>query len=627
MTGNSRAVFLSYASQDAPVAQSICSALQAAGIEVWFDQGELRGGDAWDQKIRRQIRDCALFLAILSRHTQARLEGYFRLEWHLADRRTQLMAKSRAFLLPVCLDDLEEHSAEVPESFHAVQWFRFKDADGLPGLVARVSQLLLSESTAVNRQLTLPAELEHPSVSSSPFPEDPSYQQSIAVLPFADLSEKQDQGYFADGIAEEIINLLGTLPALRVIGRRSSFQFRGDREGGLRQIGAALGVTNILEGSVRRAGGRIRVTARLIDSQDGTQRWSETYTRDDTDIFQIQDEIAASLVSALKLEVTPDVVSRLRSPQVSREAHDVYLRGLHAVYRLDQRGCEEAAAHFKHAIRLDGSFVAPLEMLALTLDLLTEWKFLAPAVGFEETRTIAQQALGLHPRSAVAHAVLGNIHTHFDWDRAKAAEEIRCALEIAPRNAAVLVLAAKERLVCGAWADAEQILSIAASVDPFQPTAFFTRGVVNQRLGRLADAERDFRRALAISPNYARAHARIADVLVVRGEPHEALAEIQKESGALRLKGLAVVYHALGRSEDANTALAQLEELSGASSPMYLAEVHAFRGETDAAFAWLERARAHRDVELPYIMGHPFLSRLATDPRYGQLLVSMNLSR
>jgi TolB-like protein/Flp pilus assembly protein TadD len=621
MAGDSRAVFLSYASQDAPVAQSICSALQAAGIEVWFDQGEVRGGDAWDQKIRRQIHDCVLFLAILSRHTQARLEGYFRLEWHLADRRTQLMAKSRPFLLPVCVDDLQESTAEVPESFSTVHWFRLRGADELPRLVARVSQLLLAEGGGAGPQVT---PVPGPG-SLSPFPEDPTYQQSIAVLPFVDLSERQDQGYLADGIAEEIRYLLGTLPALRVIGRTWSFQVRRDLEAGLRQL-RALGVANVVEGSVRRAGGRIRVTARLIDSRDGTQRWSETYTRDDADIFQVQDEIAASLVSALKLEVTPDVVSGLHSRQVSREAHDVYLRGLHAVYRLDQRGCEEAAAHFKHAIRLDASFLAPLEMLALTLDLLTEWKFVAPAVGFEETRTVAERALALNPRSAVAHAVLGNIHTQFDWDRLKAAEEIRCALEIAPRNPAVLVMAAKERIVCGAWADAERILSMAATVDPFQPAAFFTRGVVNQRLGRLGDAERDFRRALAISPNYARAHARIAEVLVTRGEPAEALAEVQKESGGLQLKGLAVVYHALGRTEEADTALARLEAVSGASSPMYLAEVYAFRGETDAAFTWLERARAQKDVEVSYLMGHPFLARLVSDPRYAQLLSSMNLS-
>jgi len=625
MVGDSRAVFLSYASQDAPVARSICSALQAAGIEVWFDQSEVRGGDAWDQKIRRQIRDCSLFLAILSRHTQARLEGYFRLEWHLADRRTQLMAKSRSFLLPVCVDDLEQTSVEVPESFTAVQWFRLKGVDELSALAARVSQLLSPEFAAASRQQTLMAELEQHPVSTPSFAEAPSYQQSIAVLPFVDLSEKQDQGYLADGIAEEIINLLGNLPALRVIGRTSSFQFRHDVEGGLRQM-RALGVTNILEGSLRRSAGRIRVTTRLIDTRDGSQRWSETYTRDDADIFQVQDEIAASLVTALKLEVTPDLASELHSRPVSREAHDVYLRGLHAVYRLDQRGCEEAVVHFKHAIRLDGSFVAPLEMLALTLDLLTEWKFLAPAAGFEETRAIANQALVLNPRSAVAHAVLGNIHTCFDWDRTKAAEEIRCALEIAPRNPAVLVMAAKERLVCGAFADAEQILSIAATVDPFQPAAFFTRGVVNQRLGRLADAERDFRRALAISPGYTRAHARLAEVLVSRGQPVEALAEIQKESGALRLKGLAIVYHALGRAADSDAALAQLEAVSGTSSPMYLAEVHAFRGETDAAFNWLERARAQRDVELSYATGHASLSSLVGDPRYGQLMASINLS-
>jgi hypothetical protein len=130
---------------------------------------------------------------------------------------------------------------------------------------------------------------------------------------------------------------------------------------------------------------------------------------------------------------------------------------------------------------------------------------------------------------------------------------------------------------------------------------------------------------LAVSPNYARAHARIAEVLVARGEPVEALAEIQKESGALRLKGLAVVYHALGRNEDSNTALAQLEALSRVSSPMYLAEVHTFRGQLDAAFAWLDRARAQRDVELSNIKGHPILASLFTDPRYGQILSNMSL--
>src|SRR6516225_170332 len=140
-----RAVFLSYASEDTAAAQRICSALRAVGIEVWFDRSELRGADAWDQKIRREIRSCALFIAVISRNTQARTEGYFRLEWHLADQRTHLMARSRSFLLPVCVDDTPELHAEIPESFAAVQWSRLPAGQSSPAFVERVLQLLSPE--------------------------------------------------------------------------------------------------------------------------------------------------------------------------------------------------------------------------------------------------------------------------------------------------------------------------------------------------------------------------------------------------------------------------------------------------------------------------------------------------
>jgi hypothetical protein len=207
----SHAVFLSYASQDAEAAQKICEALRGAGIEVWLDQSELRGGDVWDQKIRRQIRECAIFIPIISARAQARLEGYFRLEWRLADQRTHLMAKSRAFLLPVCIDDTLESAAEVPESFLAVQWIRLPGGKSPAEFIDRLSALLAGDlSASIESQSRVVAASQ--SVRSGAATSLQVHQKTIAVLPFEDLSEKKDQEHFADGIAEEILNLIGRVP-------------------------------------------------------------------------------------------------------------------------------------------------------------------------------------------------------------------------------------------------------------------------------------------------------------------------------------------------------------------------------------------------------------------------------
>ena len=282
----SSAVFLSYASQDAAAARRICEALRAAGIEVWFDQSELRGGDVWDQKIRHQIRDCAIFIPIVSGNTQARTEGYFRLEWRLADQRTHLMARSRAYLVPVCIDDTSEAEAEVPDSFSAVQWTRLPQGNTSAAFVDRVLRLLspdghLGSGTVrqggvvepvassvgaspvpqpaarttgspwrpqpmllliaaaviiagayfVFRNVELSrrtSQTARPPASASPAVSPQSApEKSIAVLPFVDLSEKKDQEYFSDGLSEELIDLLTKVPDLRVPARTSSFYFKG----------------------------------------------------------------------------------------------------------------------------------------------------------------------------------------------------------------------------------------------------------------------------------------------------------------------------------------------------------------------------------------------------------------
>jgi hypothetical protein len=256
---SSRGVFLSYASEDADVAKRICDALRAADIEVWFDQSELRGGDAWDQKIRQEIRDCALFVPIISAHTQARPEGYFRLEWKLAVDRSHLMAAEKAFLVPVAVDATTEPEALVPTQFRDVQWTRIQSGEVPAGFVHRIAALLnqpvahhmgssergvsraparrlpivlLALSGASVVALVIATAMRDGWLSQKPVPKVEAgtaavpvatiSEKSVAVLPFVDMSEKKDQEYFADGMAEEIIDLLAKVPDLRVPARTSS---------------------------------------------------------------------------------------------------------------------------------------------------------------------------------------------------------------------------------------------------------------------------------------------------------------------------------------------------------------------------------------------------------------------
>jgi TolB-like protein len=620
VTEPSHAVFLSYASQDAEAAQKICDALRTAGIETWFDQSELRGGDAWDRQIRKQIHDCALFIPLISQHTQERLEGYFRLEWRIADQRTHLMAKSRAFLLPVCIDDTLESAAEVPESFLAVHWLRLPAGSSLAELSARLSALLAGDpSTASQSQSRAASSQLARSGTDTPLQ---VRQKTIAVLPFRDLSEKKDREYFADGIAEEILNLMSRVPALRVIARTSSFRFRGKSDD-LGSIATQLGAGFVVEGSVRQSGSRVRVSARLIDTTDGVQRWSNSYERDISDVLTVQEEIAVNLVSALQLEVTPDVLTNLRAPPASTEAYDAFRRGLHAAHRFDQAGLQQAIGHLRRALELDPAFVQPAVSLAAIFCFLTEWQRLPPSKGFEEARAAANLALQLDPGNPGAHAWLGNIHTCYDWDRAAAAREINTALQLAPNDVFVLMLAAKERLVVGDWTESLRLLNLAISVDPFQAVVFVMRGLLFQRINHTSDAKKDFRRVLEISPAWPRVHSRIAEALLVEGNPEAALAELQQDTPC-SLKGLALVNHALKRHDESDAALARLVSHRASIAPMSIAQVYAYRGQIEEAFEWLERAIAQKEVTTNYIRGDPLLSLLVADPRYARCLHKMN---
>ena len=344
------AVFLSYASQDADAARRIRDALQAAGIEVWFDQSALKGGAAWDAEIRRQIHDCALFVPIVSAHTEQRLEGYFRLEWRLAEQRTHLMALGKPFLVPVVIDSTPDHEARVPDAFREVQWTRLPAGEGAAALAEHLNALLRpAEAKAGDaaapaagpghshgpgsprrnvatsgRRAVLwsliaaatvivgmaagvrwyfrlgdgaTARLPAGSRAATPIPD-----KSIAVLPFENLSSSADDGYLADGIANTLLQLISQQRELKVIARTSSFTFRSSKEDA-RAIGQRLGVATLLEGSVQHAGERLRVIVQLVSTRDGTNLWSQTYDRMMADVFTVQDDIAAKVAGALRVSL------------------------------------------------------------------------------------------------------------------------------------------------------------------------------------------------------------------------------------------------------------------------------------------------------------------------------------
>ena len=673
MPGVSNAVFLSYASDDAEAAERIATALRSAGIEVWFDKSELRGGDAWDRQIRDQIHDCRLFVAVISAHTEARDEGYFRREWRLAVERAGDMHERKAFLVPVVIDGTSERGAAVPEKFRELQWTRLPAGETPVAFVERVQRLLSPEASTTIQPATSglsgavtpkplraswrskPALLvivvaaisvamayfvvdklwpskriasSTASGSTSAQPQSTAAREkSIAVLPFADLSEKHDQEYFADGMAEEVIDLLARIPGLKVISRTSSFQFKGKNQD-LRVVGNTLGVSYVVEGSVRRAGDRIRVTAQLINTQDGSHLWSDTYDQPIGDMLNVQDQVASSLVRALQVSVGADYQQARPSPR-SVEAYDLYLRGRHAVDRFDQEGFESAATYFQQALDVDPAAVTAAEWLAFAQEADAEFSYVEPNEGFERARRSAQHALALDPKSSLAYVTLSAVHLIYDWDWPAAERDAKQALRLKPRDPIALSQLGQLYGTLGRWDDSARYLEAALNLDPLFAGWHDLLSAVRYSTGRIGEAEAEVRRELQISPRYGGAHYWLGHVLLAQGKVEAALAEMgQEQPDSDRYAGLAMVYHTMGRRAESDAALARQMQDYAQNDAYDIALVYGYRRELDRAFAWLDRAYRQKDAQLYGVIAinsDPLLKNFADDPRYKAFLRKMNL--
>jgi TolB-like protein/Tfp pilus assembly protein PilF len=666
------AVFLSHASQDADAARRICDALRAAGIEVWFDQSELRGGDVWDRRIREQIHECRLFVPIISANTESRVEGYFRREWKLAVDRTHDLSERVAFLVPVVIDSTLELKADVPDAFRHVQWTRLPGGETAPAFVERVSRLLTHHQSSAAPVQTLAAPPPNAAVevesARGPTPSRwlllavaliaaavlISYiiidrlwlpkrssaaqtsvadtgsgaqsripEKSIAVLPFADLSESHDQQYFADGLAEEILSLLAKTPGLHVVGRTSSFQFRSQAED-LRKVGATLGAAYVLEGSVRRAGDKIRVTAQLISARDGMHRWSDTYNGTVRDVFTLQDSIAADLARSLELTVSFEDLPRAMSKP---EAYELFLQGKQALDSTSEEGANRAITLLKEALNLEPNSSRTLSTLATAYILLGSEGWGPPNETFTLGTQAAQQALKIDPNNGQAHVALANVAAIYEWNWEKAERELDSALRLGGRDTETLVAGAQILSGEGQYDRAMKLLNEALAKDPLYTDAYMTLGSwIYLRTRQYPEAEQAIRHALQIRPHWGTGQYWLAIALLQQGKLPEALAEAQREKPRDgKYQAMSVVMHAMHRSAQSDDALKQAIAQSQADWPSSIARVYAFRGQTDEALKWLERAYQFRDEDLYFIKDDPLLQKLEADSRYKAFLRKLNL--
>jgi len=457
----------------------------------------------------------------------------------------------------------------------------------------------------------------------APPPELSPLARAVAVLPFTDMSENHDQEYFSDGLSEELIELLTQVPGLRVPARTTSFFFKG-KSATIPEIATTLHVTHVLEGSVRKSGNTIRVTAQLIRADNGYALWSETYERDLKDIFQVQDGIAAAVVTALrgKLALSPKVSTQRTS---NAEAYNQLLLGRQFFNRSNADDLRRAVAAYRRAIALDPKYAAAHAGLADAEDNLADWT--GDESGFKRAEVAADEAIALAPDEADGYSARGSQRIYHSWDWRGAQADFTRALTLSPGDSVVrraygIMLGSVGRLP-----EAIGEIRKAIAIDPLSSRGW-------EALGTFLLAEKDFpathealRRALEIQPDDALSLNRLGVLQLLEGNARDALSTYrQVDDDGFRLYGIAMTEYSLGHAKASQQALDEAITKHAADSAYQIAEARSWRGEKDSAFGWLERAYAQRDGGLAEAKIDPLLEKLRADPRYQALLVKLNLA-
>jgi TolB-like protein len=630
-------VFVSYARPDRQQVARLATALEAAGLNVWWDT-LIEGGAAFAKSIETALDKCDAVLVCWSR-------GSVSSDWVLdeASRGRDLRK-----LVPVSLDGTEPPLGF--RQYHAINLKHWHGAHTAPeiaeitrgvaaavGRVAAAPPLSAAPRPRVSRRRVLAVAAGVAGTAAAGIAAwrvgwlrgASAGPTSVAVLPFENLSGSDEQDYFSDGLSEELRATLARNAALQVMAQASSRQFRDSTEDAV-TIAGRLGVDFLLEGSVRRAGDIVRVTADVIDGASGFSRWSETFERALSDIFVVQSEIASTVTQALVTRFAPaggdpgDVIDTTAGGTQVVAAYDAYLRG-RALYDLsaDEASERAALAQFDAAIAADPGYAAAHAARARSLTAIANQygRIGELTTLYDEAVAAAQQAVALAPELADAHSTLGFILFQGRLDARAARAPFERSRELGAGESTVLARYAQYSARCGRRREASAAMQQALRLDQLNP-------LIHRAAGSVAFAARDWsssippaRKALAMNPKLSRAHASIGDALAMLGRLDEARAEYAAEPVEdFRLAGLAIVDRRQGRTADAESAMSRLTAQLGDRVLYQQAQVLSQWGRLDPAIAALERALELGDSGLVYSRNDPFLDPLRADPRFAKLL-------
>jgi len=450
--------------------------------------------------------------------------------------------------------------------------------------------------------------------------------KSIAVLPFVDLSQAKDQEYFCDGISEEILDALARVEGLRVVARTSSFSFKG-KNADVGEIAQKLNVQNVLEGSLRREGNRIRITAQLINARNGFHIWSDTFERELQGVFAVQDEITRSIVDALKIKLA--VAPPVRTPG-STEAYDLYLKGLYYSNKSDEENLRKSLSLFQQALDKDPNFARAWTGIIKVWEQLAD-AYVRPLEAYPRVKEAASKALALDDKDAEAHCYLGEVKLLIDRDVAGAEAEIKRALQLDRNSATAHYFMSWLKLTQGDCDEGVNQIQEAEKLDPLSPMIIDSAAERYVAANRLDDAISAGKRVLQVDPNYIYFDSPLADAYREKGDLQEAVALYEKAQTVTHFPsaGLAITYAKMGRLEDARRVLNQRIEKSRQQyvAADSIAAVYVALGDKEEAFRWLERAFDEHSAPMFYLACHPIFRALRSDPRFADLLRRMGVDQ
>jgi serine/threonine-protein kinase len=451
-------------------------------------------------------------------------------------------------------------------------------------------------------------------------------QQSIAVLPL--LNESGDPGdeYFSDGLSEELISALAQIKGLKVIGRSSSFRFKNQKEDS-KSIGEKLGVSTLLEGTVRKNGDQVRIVAELVNAADGSELWSGTFDRELKDIFAVQAEIAEAVATSLELTVlgTQDKPAKNAATK-SVEAHNAYLQGHFYFERGNLEDYRKAVGFFDQATRLDPDYALAYAERSEAWTWIGDLSSEKQKEAWTAAGSDAEKAVAIDPGLAEAHAALGWVRFFIEWRFAEGLAELRRAQQLSPWNPTAYDLMARVVVYLGQFEEAEKLGRQAVELDPLDYQARTSLARILFTEGKLDEAEASARKAAELQPAAAGNHRWQVFVAIQRGDGEAALREahLEPNEGYRRFE-LALAHYTRGDRPAADAALAELIAKDRNFLAYQIAEVYAWRGETDKAFEWLQVSFDNHDTGTPSLLINPFMRGLRHDPRYNNLLARIGL--